>query len=202
VHVSDFPPDEFDEAAEERGPMGVHRKRKSFVWTFVTPLLIFVMVGGLLAYGVVIYLWRAQGNEGIPPLDNVPRATITATLAATPDVIASPSVSATPSPTPSPSPTPTVEPVQFGASVSVLNGAGIAGLAATNQGALESAGFTAATAGNISGTKPSANTVRYADMAFESTAAKVAEVLGISTIERGVVDDANIVVLLVTDPAA
>lgn len=179
--------------------MGVHRKRKRILWAIAAPLLIFIGAGAL-AYGVVVYLWRAQGNEGVPPIDNAPRATIVTTVAATPDVTASPTVSATPSTTPSP--TPTVEPVQFGASVSVLNGAGIAGLAGTNQAKLESAGFTAATAGNITGTKPSGNTVRYADAGLESTAAKVAEVLGISNIERGVVSDGDINVLLVTDPAA
>ncbi|PKQ17729.1 MAG: hypothetical protein CVT68_07035 [Actinobacteria bacterium HGW-Actinobacteria-8] len=199
MHVPDFPVDEFDEAAEERGPVGVHRKRKRILWAIAAPLLIFIGAGAL-AYGVVVYLWRAQGNEGVPPLDSLPRATVVTTVAATPDAAASPSVSATPSTTPSP--TPTVEPVQFGASVSVLNGAGIAGLAGTNQAKLEAAGFTAATAGNIVGEKPSENTVRYADVGLESTAAKVAEVLGISNIERGVVSDGDISVLLVTDPAA
>lgn len=183
--------------------MGVHRKRKRILWAIAVPLLIFI-AAGVLAYGVVVYLWRAQGNEGIPPIDNAPRATATATLAATTDATesptASPSVSATPSVTPSP--TPTVEPVQFDAAVSVLNGAGIAGIAGTNQAKLESAGFTAATAGNVTGTKPSENTVRYSDVGLESTAAKVAEVLGISNIERGVVSDGDITVVLVTDPAA
>ncbi len=181
--------------------MGVHRKRKRILWAIAAPLLIFIGAGAL-AYGVVVYLWRAQGNEGVPPIDNAPRATIITTLAATPDVTTSPTVSATPSTTPSPSPTPTVEPVQLDASVSVLNGAGIAGLAGANQAKLESAGFTAATAGNITGTKPPGNTVRYADVDLESTAAKVAEVLGVTNIERGVVSDGDILVLLVTDPAA
>ncbi len=108
----------------------------------------------------------------------------------------SPSASATPSATP------TAEPVHFDASVAVLNGAGISGLAASNQAKLEAAGFTAASAGNITGTKPATNTVRYADADLESTAAKVAEVLGIDTIERGVVSEGDITVLLVTDPAA
>lgn len=168
-------------------------------WAIAAPLLIFVVCGAL-AYGVVVYLWRAQGNEGIPPLDEGPRPTITTTVAATSTPPQTPSAS--PSATASPSPTPTVEPVQFDAPVAVLNGAGIAGLAGRNQEKLAGAGFTAATAGNITGTKPDVNTVRYADADLESTAAKVAEVLGISTIERGPVPDGDIAVLLVTDPAA
>lgn len=197
--MPDFPPDEFDAAADERGPIGVHRQRKRMWWAIAAPLLIFI-VGGALAYGVVVYLWRAQGNEGIPPLDEGPRPTITTTVAATSNPPETPTVS--PSASTSPSPTPTVEPVQFAAPVAVLNGAGIAGLAGRNQEALASAGFTAATAGNISGTKPATNTVRYADASLESTAAKVAEVLGIATIERGPVSEGDITVLLVTDPSA
>jgi hypothetical protein len=199
VQVPDFPPDEFDQAAEERGPIGVHRKRKRVLWAIAAPLIIFVAAGAL-AYGVVVYLWRAQGNEGVPPLEDEPRPTITATVAATSD--APPSPTASPSPSASPSPTPTAEPVQFDTPVSVLNGAGIAGLAGKNQAKLESAGFTKAVAGNMTGAKPSTNTVRYADADLESTAQKVAEVLGISTIERGVVSGGDITVLLVTDPAA
>ncbi len=162
-------------------------------------LLIFLL-GGALAYGVVVYLWRAQGNDGVPPLETEPRATITATQAETPSTTVSPSPSPTPSQTPSP--TPTVVPVRFDAPVTVLNGAGISGLAGTNQEKLAAAGFTAATADNLTGTKPASNTVRYSDASLESTAAKVAEVLGIATIEFGVVAEGDIAVLLVTDPAA
>lgn len=196
--MSDFPPDEFDEAADKRGPVGVHRKRKPVLQAIVVPLVIFVVGGGLLGYGAAVYLWRAQGNEGLPPLDSGPQVTITATVADTPSATASP----TPTPSATPSPTPTVEPVQFDAAVPVLNGAGIAGLAGRNQAKLEAEGFTAATAGNITGTKPSANTVRYSDASLESTASKVAEVLGISNVEFGEVSDGDVVVLLVTDPAA
>ncbi len=192
-----FPPDEFDAAADERGPVGVHRKRTSWLRAVATPLIIFV-VAGALAYGVVVYLWRAQGNEGVPPLTDIPRTTSTATVAATPEPTASTSAPASQSP----SPTPTVDPVQFDAPVTVLNGAGISGLAGKNQEKLAAAGFTAATAGNLTGTKPASNTVRYSDARLESTAAKVAEVLGIGTIEFGVVADGDIAVLLVTDPAA
>ena len=199
MQVPYFPPDEFDQTADERGPIGVHRKRKRVLWAIAAPLIIFVAAGAL-AYGVVVYLWRAQGNEGIPPLEDEPRPTITATVAATTDAPASPTAS--PSPSASATPTPTAEPVQFDASVSVLNGAGIAWLAGKNQAKLESAGFTKAVAGNITGTKPSTNTVRYADADLESTAQKVADVLGISTVERGAVTDGDITVLLVTDPAA
>ncbi|MCB2412805.1 LytR C-terminal domain-containing protein [Demequina sp. TTPB684] len=197
--MPEFPPDEFDAAADERGPVGVHRKRKSWVWAVAAPLVISIAAGAL-AYGVVVYLWRAQGNDGVPPLDSIPRATITATQAETPEVTTSPSPS--PEPSETPSPTPTVEPVQFGAPVVVLNGAGISGLAGANQEKLAAAGFTAATADNLTGTKPASNTVRYSDASLESTAAKVAEVLGITTVEFGVVPEGNLAVLLVTDPAA
>ena len=197
--MPEFPPDEFDSAADERAPVGVHRKRRGW-WRAVAVTLLVFLVGGALAYGVVIYLWRAQDNEGVPPLDDIPLTTITATQEETPDATASPSATATPSQTPSP--TPTVDPVQFAAPVTVLNGAGIAGLAGRNQEKLAAAGFTAATADDLTGAKPASNTVRYSDVSLESTAAKVAEVLGIATIEFGVVAEGDIAVLLVTDPTA
>ena len=200
--MPEFPSDEFDDAAGQRGPVGVHRKRKRVLKTMVVPLLIFAIGGGALAYGVVVYLWRAQGNEGVPPLSDVAIPTITATVIDDPSATLEPTVSVTPSETPSPTPTETAEPVHLEASVFVLNGAGISGLAARNQDVLAAAGFTAITAGNVTGTKPAANTVRYADAAYETTAQKVAEVLGIGTVEQGVVTDGNIAVILVTDPAA
>ena len=73
-----YPQDEFDAAAIERGPVGVHRKRKSVVMAIVAPFLIFIGAGAL-AYGVVVYLWAQNGGSGLPPLGNLAVPTVTQT---------------------------------------------------------------------------------------------------------------------------
>lgn len=160
----------------------------------------FVVAGGL-AYGTVIYMWRADGGTGLPPLGDITAPTVTNTVAVTPTGEAS-TTSPSPSVSASPTPTATAVPVNFGATVVVLNGASIKGLAAKNADALTAGGFTAVTASNISANLPAANTVRYADPAFETTARKVAEILGIAAVELGVTPEGNVSVILVTDPAA
>ncbi len=197
--MSSYPQDEFDSAAIERGPVGVHRKRKSIVMAVVTPILVFIGAGAL-AYGVVVYMWNQGGGSGLPPLGNlaVPTITKTAVVGPTGDLS---TVSASPSASTSPTPTATAEPVHFDAKVVVLNGARIAGLAGKNADKLKAGGFTAATAGNISKNLPAANTVRYSDPLYETTAQKVGALLGIATVEQGVTPEGDISVILVTDPA-
>ena len=194
-----YPQDEFDSAAAERGPVGVHRRRKSIVMTIVTPILVFVGAGAL-AYGVVVYLWAQDGGTGLPPLGNIPVPTVTQTNVIGPTDDLS-TISPTPSTSASPTPTHTAEPVHLEAGVVVLNGAKIAGLAGTNADKLKAGGFTAVTAGNISKDLPAANTVRYSDPLYETTARQVAALLGISAVEQGVTPEGNISVILVTDPA-
>lgn len=193
-----YPVDEFDNAVSERGPVGVHRKRKSIVMAIITPFLVFIGAGAL-AYGVVVYMWNADGGTGLPPLADIAAPTVTQTAAAGfTDDPATPSPSASPSPTP----TATAEPVHFEASVVVLNGAKKAGLAGKSADKVTAGGFTAVTAGNISTNLPAANTVRYADAIYATTAQQVASLLGIATVEQGVTPQGNISVILVSDPSA
>ena len=194
-----YPVDEFDNAASERGPIGVHRKRKSIAMAIITPFLVFIGAGAL-AYGVVVYLWTADGGSGLPPLGDIAAPTITETVVTGPTDDLS-TISPTPTASPSPTPTATAEPVHFDAAVVVLNGAKIGGLAGTNSAKLTASGFTAVTAGNISANLPAANTVRYADPVFQTTAQQVATLLGIAAVEQGVTPEGNISVILVSDPA-
>lgn len=166
----------------------------------VAPILVFIGAGAL-AYGVVVYLWAQDGGTGLPPLGEITAPTITQTMVT--GVTEDPSTP-TPSPSASPSPTPTAtaEPVHREAAVTVLNGSGIKGLAGKSADSLTAQGYTAVTAGNISGTKPAANVVRYADPLFETTARDIASVLGIATVEAGDASGANVAVLLVTAPSS
>lgn len=194
-----YPVDEFDNAASERGPIGVHRKRKSVAMAIITPFLVFIGAGAL-AYGVVVYLWTADGGSGLPPLGDIAAPTITETVVIGPTDDLS-TISPTPTASPSPTPTATAEPIHFDAAVVVLNGAKIGGLAGTNSAKVTAGGFTAVTAGNISANLPAANTVRYADPVFQTTAQQVATLLGIAAVEQGVTPEGNISVILVSDPA-
>ena len=195
-----YPVDEFDNAASERGPVGVHRKRKSMVMTIVAPILVFIGAGAL-AYGYVVYAWTAGGGTGLPPLGDIAAPTITQT-AGTGFTDDPSTITPSPSSSPSPTPTATAEPVRFEAAVVVLNGAKISGLAGKNADILTAGGFTAVTAGNASASLPAANTVRYGDAMYETTAQQVAALLGIATVEMATVAEGNIAVILVTDPSA
>ena len=165
----------------------------------ITPFLVFIGAGAL-AYGVVVYLWTADGGSGLPPLGDIAAPTITETVVTGPTDDLS-TISPTPTASPSPTPTATAEPVHFDAAVVVLNGAKIGGLAGTNSAKLTASGFTAVTAGNVSANLPAANTVRYADPVFQTTAQQVATLLGIAAVEQGVTPEGNISVILVSDPA-
>lgn len=197
-----YPADEFDDAAEHHGPAGVHRHPRSALRAILITVAVFVGAG-LLAYGAVIYMWRADGGTGLPPIGEVTAPTNTEFVVVTPSG-ESPSVSTSPSASEAPptSQAPAEVPVNFGASVTVLNGAQIGGLAARESEKLVAGGFTTVTASNITANLPAANTVRYSDAAFESTARKVAEILGIAAVEMGVTPEGNISVILVTDPSA
>lgn len=198
--MPEFPRDEFDEAAAQPGPVGAHRRKGSPAGKILGGILIVILAAGL-GYGTTVYLWRAQGNEGLPPIGDQTQPTITQTIG--PEV--SDSATATPSTsvsaTASAAPSETAIPVNLAANVSVLNGAKISGLAGTNADKLKAAGFTAVTASNVSANLPAANTVRYADATMLSTAQKVAEVLGIATVEQGVTPSGDVAVILVTDPS-
>jgi LytR cell envelope-related transcriptional attenuator len=183
--------------------MGVHRKRKSIVMAIVAPLLVFIGAGAL-AYGVVVYLWAQGGGTGLPPIGDIATPTITQTAIVGPtDNLStlSPTPTASSSPKPKPTPPQTAEPVHLDASVVVLNGAKIAGLAGTSADKIKAGGFTAVTVGNISTNVPAANTVRYSDAIYEITARQVAALLGIATVEQGVTPEGNISVILVSQPA-
>ncbi len=93
--------------------------------------------------------------------------------------------------------------VNFGAKVAVLNGSSVKGLAAKNQGILQTGGFTSVTAGNLTSGKPGANVVVYSSEALKATAQEVAKQLGIDEISLDVPQTSvDIEVQLVTDPAA
>jgi hypothetical protein len=194
--VSDqYPPDEFDEIAKRGGPVGVHRAPRPWWSRLVAPVIVF-LIAGAVAYLIAWYLWSRTVET-----PDEPTPTTTESVEAT--VTPSPSATSSPSATTSASPTaaPTQE-VNFDAKVTVLNGSGIAGLAADNQKILKDAGFTSVGADNLTGTKPSANVVVYVTDDLKATAQEVAKQLGISKVALGTPQAAvDVEVRLVTDPS-
>lgn len=198
--MPDFPIDEFEQLAADRGPVGVHRKRRNPLWRALIPVFALI-IGGAVAFAIATAMWKINGGEGLPPTGEVPTPTITQTHIAEPTETPEPQVTESESPEPEPTfEEPPAPVINFNAAVSVLNGAGIQGLAGRQQSELEAAGFTAVTATNLTGSKPAVNTVRYGDASQADTAQRIAEVLGITAVEQGTTTGAAIDVLLVTDP--
>lgn len=198
--ADEYPRDEFDQIAESAGPVGVHRAPRPWWILVVTPVVVFI-VAGLLAFLIAQLLWNSGDSSGSTP---TPSVTASATVSPSPSV--SPSASAEPTESATPEPTETAEPepepvVDFGASVAVLNGTGITGLAGGQQTVLEDAGFTDVSAANLSGDRPDVNTVVYADDAMADTAQAVADALGFDAVVQGTpTGDTDVEVQIVTDP--
>lgn len=179
----DYPPDEFDAAAQEERPRGVHRAPRSWMsrWGAVVAVL---LVFPVLAFGLVTWLsdWEGlQRDDAVvqPELPQDPDP-VDPTVPEEPTEEPEEPVEETPEPTPEPPPLP--EP-DLDAPVVVLNATGTSGLAGGGAGRLGEAGFTSVTSGNWGQADPPSSVVLYADPADEGTANAVAEALGIGTVE-------------------
>ena len=93
-------------------------------------------------------------------------------------------------------------PVDFAASVAVLNASGINGLAGSVTTVLQDAGFANAWAGNSSDAVTTSNTVYYRDASLRSTAEAVGNAIGVATLVENAeaVGDGPITVLLKAQP--
>ncbi|WP_062379622.1 LytR C-terminal domain-containing protein [Demequina pelophila] len=193
--------DEFDEIAAAGGPVGVHRAPRPWWTVVITPLIVFV-VAGLAAFLVAQVLWSSGGSSDTDAAaTSSPDATVSAD--ASTDATTEPSESAAPEASESAEPEPSEEPepvIDLDASISVLNGAGINGLAGRTTDVLTGSGFTAVTPANLTGERPAANQVVYGDDAMADTAQEVADTLGIDLVTQGETQSGDAVeVQLVSD---
>lgn len=188
-----YPPDEFDSRPPD-SPVGAHRRPKTVLQRLL-PYLVTLVIGALLAYGAVwaISQLGAGRTPSAPPTSSATSDTDLDEPTQSPDG-EDPPEDETPEPEPEPDPEPILS-----TSVTVLNGAGISGLAGRVSSAVGELGFQDVTAGNLSGDRPEANVVRYVDDEHEFTAQFIADQLGIDEIAQ--VDDLDdeIVVVLVSD---
>ncbi len=191
-----YPPDEFDATPDPDAPRGVHRAPRS-AWSRWWPFLLVLIVVPLIAWAAVTYLadeGRLPGNDAEEPLPT------SATTAPTPT---STQTAAEPTPTVTAEPTPTEAAPNLATPVSVLNGAGIGGLAGRQADELRTAGFTDVTPGNATSDTPVASTVFYGSEDLRSTAELVASTLGLDTLVLSPIDaPQGITVILREDPDA
>lgn len=194
--MSQYPQDEFDLAAKERGPKGVHRRTQSTLKR-ILPFLIVILLGLLLAWGIVAFLNRDNDTGSVDPS---PTVTEQPTDAAT-DEPSEPE--ATDEPTDDGDGEPAEEPddasINRDAAVSVLNGGGSQGLAARVADTVTGDNFTNVTAGNYRSALPNVSYVYYQSEDLKETAEHIAELLGIQPVEQLGAASAPIVVVLRAD---
>lgn len=196
-----YPEDEFDKAARERGPKGVHRPAEP-AWKKFLPLLIALVLGPLLAWGLVSALNR--DNEDPPVADGTEETTLstdTATDAVTEPAVdpAAPTTEAPVETTPA-EPAPEPEPViNYETTVTVYNGARVAGIAGRTADRVEAMGFTSTEALDYTAGEPTASTVYYATPDLADTAAAIGEELGIAQVVESADATDAIAVILRTD---
>ncbi|ACQ79076.1 conserved hypothetical protein [Beutenbergia cavernae DSM 12333] len=166
----DYPEDEFDVLGRDRTPQGVHRVHRSR-WHSWWPFLLVIILAPVLAIVAV----RILDREGTLPLET-PSASSSA----------QPTGEGTASPTSEPTEEPTTPApaIDQSVEVSVLNGAGISGLAGEVQAQLEGAGWTAVTAGNYQSAQPDVSTIYYANADLADEAQAIATALGIGPVEE------------------
>lgn len=203
-----YPKDEFDQLGANRAPQAVHRAPRPW-WRVWGPLIAVVILVPILAFALIRALTSDDNTEADPTPTTGSSASETAGAEETDGTSTEPSADAsteesTPEPTEEEStPEPTEEatteaPLDYATPVSVLNGAGVSGLAGRTQERLVAAGWTAVEAGNYQSGQPEVSTVYYANAELADAAAAVAAELGITPVTE-LADVASITVVLRSD---
>ena len=196
--MSQYPEDEFDAAGRDRGPQGVHREPRSLLRA-LAPFLAVIVIVPLLAWGAVSLL---AGNDGEPAADPAPV-----------EITAEPSDEAT-SEEETSSEEPTAEETEeettpeeettepddeavLTTSISVLNGAGINGLAGDVAAQLGEAGFTTVGAADYGAGSPEVTTLYYRNADLAATAEAIGELLGVDNLVEAPSATQNVEIALV-----
>lgn len=202
--MSQYPQDEFDLAAKERGPKGVHRRTQSTLKRLL-PFLLVILLGVLLAWGIVAFLNRDHETGDVDPSPTVteqPTDVATdepsepeTTDEATDDGDAEPSQE----PDDSEGPDDSAATLNRDTAIAVLNGGGAQGLAGRVAETVEGDGFTNVTAGNYRSALPNVSYVYYQSDDLKETAQHIADLLGIQPVEQLGAASSSIVVVLRSD---
>lgn len=217
---SKYPKDQFDEV-DDNGPVGAHRKPPS-AWQPVLPFLIVLLVVPLLAWGTVALIQRNVPAEelvevlvqsedaasGEPEVEEVVEVEEDLPETDLPtadrddkeqDKAASEKTEKKSSKKSSKKKEKEEEPVNYNASIVVLNATAVEGYAAGSVATLNNAGFYNAWGDNAGAMTAAQNTVYYASAQYKATAEAVAAALGLGTPveDPGTTGGADLVVLLV-----
>lgn len=181
-----YPEDEFDIAARDRTPQGVHRQVRSPLATLLPYLAVIVLVP-LLAWGAVAWLGSDRtSTPGDDQATETPAEEVTDDGSDEPGEEPTEDETATEEEPTDEEPTdddPLSDPdVVFTTSISVLNGSGVAGVAAEGQASLADAGFSSVFAGDYTASSPEVTTLYYRNAALLPTAEAVGDVLGITNL--------------------
>ena len=212
--MSQYPEDEFDLAAKDRGPKGVHRPAEKLSRKLL-PWIVVILAAPLLAWGAIELIGGGSDSETSPTAastsaeqgtDASSASDAPTTESAEPTTeSAEPTTESAEPTTESAEPTTaeeTTEPepaVEYATPISVLNGAGVSGLAGRVSETLTAAGFTAVTAGNYQSAQPTTSAVFYRTGELADTAQAVADELGITAVSQLDSASADIVVVLRSD---
>lgn len=203
--TSKYPKDEFDLAGDDM-PVGMHRPEPSR-WRNVIPFLVILVAVPLLAWSF--------SNLLISSTPTASQSGSDATISAQSDAVQSaPQSGAVPEPAPAPEPAPEPEPqpsadhaqsepeslaaqVNHNASIAVLNGTGIDGLAGRKVEELQAAGFPGASAANADGWITEVSTIYYRDPQVEVTAREIGRMLGVENFKADPELDSNADIVVV-----
>ncbi|MFC7404493.1 LytR C-terminal domain-containing protein [Georgenia alba] len=189
----EYPDDEFDAAGRDRSPQGVHRGPRP-LWRALLPVLGVVVAALLLAWGAIALLGGGGGPEPTAGPTSPP---------ASEETTEEPTDSETTEPTDEPTtdePTteePTEE-IDYDTTITVLNGAGVAGLAAQTSDQLSGEGFTDLVPEDYAFEEPTSTTLYYNNAELQPTAEAVAEILGIENVVES--SDATVSIAVVLRP--
>ena len=208
--MAHYDEDEFDAAARERGPVGVHRQLEPG-WRRYLPYLVVIVVAPLLAWGVVSLLSNRTSPSGPSAGSSAPATTQSASPSEspTPTESASPSESPTPTESASPSESPTPEASESSdpgvssedraQTVTILNGAGVSGLAANVAESLRGQGYTNVVTANYASNVPTSDTIYYNSAAQQAAAEEIGNQLGIGQIVQSSSATRSIAIVLRTN---
>ena len=189
--MSEYPEDEFDVAGRERGPEGVHREPRSLL-RVLAPFLAVIVIVPLLAWGVV----SLMSDDGDPQAEQPPTEQVEPTTA--PEVTEEPtSEEAT---TEEQTEEDTGADVILTTSISVLNGAGVSGIAGEQAAILEEEGFTSVGAADYGSSAPDVTTLYYRNADLAPTAEAIGELLGIDNVVEAASATQNVEIAIVLRP--